>query len=404
MTSTERIGRMLPQEVRKLIVRKLQLRRREQEHQRAAAVQLVHSKLKKEVEAVIGTSKIARAFTSIPLAVFEELVAEAMEVTRSWPGTVWDTITSVLNKLQLGPYDAKELHAIMDESTWCKEQRPFTYPYVDADWFREVFYRLVSSYGIERVDLKKSFNFQLEFAAASAEAGVLNTARWARAEIGIDIDEYLIEQSFGKTAQVDIEIPQNGSPVSEIARSSSPVAAMSKQCEVFLKMKNLTSDELRILFVGDKAKFGLGPNNMLEVSARGETRRFAPGELGLVDKRSGRANSQCIMFLTMARKLNILNSATNAKKISALREILRENFGVQDDPFDRTYKSGWLPRFQIVDARGLADERAKQDGQRRTVSLDQNDGFAAGYTEADDPEYPFESEDDENGDWLKNRS
>ena len=401
MTSSKEsiVGQLLPQEVRNLIVRKLQLRRLDQEHQYAAAMQLAYLKLKKEVEAVIGTSKIARAFTSIPLAVFEEIIAEAVAMTRSWPGVVWDTITSVLNKLQLGSYDSNELHAIMDEFAWCKEQKPFTYPYIAADGFRERFYRLLSSYGLQRADLIESFNFQLELAAAAAEAGILNTARWAREEIGIDIDEYLIEERFRKGNEADIEMRDNNSP----ARSSSPAETTCKQCEVFLKMKNLTSDELRILFVGDKAKVGLAPKNMLEISARNVSRRFTPGELDLVDGRTGSLNSQGVLLLGMAGKLSVLYSTINAKKISRLRAFMRQTFGVRDDLFDR-HKSEWSPRFQISDARGLADERAKKAGERRTVSLDQQDDFADRQTAISDSEYTFDRENDENDEWIENHS
>ncbi|SFU77251.1 hypothetical protein SAMN05216417_12912 [Nitrosospira multiformis] len=114
---------MLPEEIRQLIIRKLQLQWQEQLQRDVSASQLTYSKLRTEIESVIGTSKINRAFTSIPLAAFEEKVAEVIAGMRNWPSTVFETITSTLDKLQLVPSDSKELHAIIDEFVGGKIKR-----------------------------------------------------------------------------------------------------------------------------------------------------------------------------------------------------------------------------------------------------------------------------------------
>jgi hypothetical protein len=153
--------------------------------------------------------------------------------------------------------------------------------------------------------------------------------------------------------------------------------------------------------VGDKTESGLAPNNMLEISARNESKRVSPGELDLVDRRTGAVNSQGFVLLGMARKIPVPVTPANAKKISRLREMMREKLGVKDDLFDRLFNSAWTPRFQITDKRGLADERAKTEAQRRTVSIDQQNSFSTQSIEVDDSNYPFESESDDADDWLK---
>jgi hypothetical protein len=395
---------MLPEEIRQLIIRKLQLQWQEQLQRDVSASQLTYSKLRTEIESVIGTSKINRAFTSIPLAAFEEKVAEAIAGMRNWPSTVFETITSTLDKLQLVPSDSKELHAITDEFVWGKNQTPFTHWYVTADSFKDNFYHLIGSCGVQSTGWKPEFERMLDLKAKAAECEVLNFGRWAREEIGVDIDEYVIERQLRKTNQIDNGITDNSFQPYEVSPPPPRIKATCRQSEVFLKMKNLTSDELCIRFVGDYGEMHLASNNMLEISARDESRRFAPSDLDLLDGRSSRVNSQGMVLLGMARKLNPLNTPPNGKKISRLREIIRKNFGVQDDPFEHLCTSGWLPRFQIIDARGLADERAKQAALRRTVSLDREDSFAARCTEACDTEYPFESEGDETDHWMKKHS
>lgn len=396
---------MLPEEIRQLIIRKLELKWQEQLQRDVSASRLTYSKLRTEIESVICTSKINRAFTSIPLAAFEEKVAEAIAGMRNWSSTVFETITSTLDKLQLVPSDSKELHAIIDEFVWGKNQTPFTHSYVTADSFKDNFYHLIGSCGVQSTGWKPEFERMLDLKAKAAECGVLNLGRWAREEIGVDIDEYVIELQFRKANQIESGITDQNFPSYKEGAPPTPRAkAVWGQSEIFLRMKNLTSDELCIRFVGDYGEMHLASNNMLEVSARGKSSRFTPSDLDLWDRRSGRVNSQGMVLLGMARKLNPLNSSQNGKKISRLREIIRKNFGVQDDPFEHLCTSGWLPRFQIIDARGVADERAKQAALRRTVSLDQQDSFAARCIETCNTEYPFESEGDETDHWMKKHS
>ncbi|MEO6823774.1 MAG: hypothetical protein ABI167_03435 [Nitrosospira sp.] len=407
MNCNEKSGRTLSQEVRELIVRKLQLRQVEQTERRAAAYQLVYSKLKKEYLAVLGTSQIATAFTSVPLAAYKEIIAEDIAITRSWPGIVWESIISILDDVQLELHDGDELHAIVDEFAWSKDQKPFTHSSAEPSHFKEIFVRMVKGYGAQDTQLRlysREFNRQLTLAAALANCSILNVARHAREEVDVAIDVYVIKHGAHKAKLVDAKIADSRSPLSEVGHQSSPVSAASHQCEVFRKMKNLTSDELSIMFVGDKADSGLAPNNMLAISARNESKRVSPVELVLADGRSCTVNKQGVALLGMARKKITPVTPQNAKIISRLRGTIRENFGVKDDPFLRSLNSGWSPRFQIKDGRGLADERAKQAAQRRTISIDQLNGLAAQSDEGCDSEHPFESEGDETDYWVKNNS
>ena len=87
MNNSETTGGVLPEKVRQLIRRKVRLRRRVQEQEYACKVQVAHSKLKAGIEAIICTSKINRAFTSFPLATFEEIVTEATTLTKIGPAS-----------------------------------------------------------------------------------------------------------------------------------------------------------------------------------------------------------------------------------------------------------------------------------------------------------------------------
>lgn len=171
------------------------------------------------------------------------------------------------------------------------------------------------------------------------------------------------------------------------------------QCEVFLAMKNLTANEVSLTFVGDKSESGIGANNMLEISARGKRKLVALAALNLVDKRKGAPNSQCVILLGMVQKLKLPNNNNNSKKIERLRKVFSSFLGIKSDPFNPYRKgAGWEPLFSIEDKRGAADERAKQEGERRTSSTDH-----PYHNENSEKKYSYHNRKDEaNDNWLEN--
>ena len=172
-------------------------------------------------------------------------------------------------------------------------------------------------------------------------------------------------------------------------------------CSAFRSMKNLTADEISITFVGDKNEYGIGANNLLDISARTTTKSVALAEIGLINKHSGHLNDQCAILLGMAQKINLPYSVANGKKISRLRGIFRSHLNCTDDPFDPYRKAvGWNPRFKISDNRGAADLRAKREAERRTSSLEQLQEKGTQFAQ-DDQTQSFEGDDAD--EWIKLR-
>ena len=179
--------------------------------------------------------------------------------------------------------------------------------------------------------------------------------------------------------------------------------AAENPCDVFLAMENLDASELAIAFVGDKSETGLGANNMLEICARKETRRVALAALELVDRRGGSVNSQGVVLLGMANRMNLPHSGANAAKMKRLRDVFREHLGLRADPFEPYRKSaGWVPRFRIADKRGAADERAKREAERRTDSYEQLNELGDRFADFGQPHQSFDDESEPGAQWLKN--
>jgi len=198
-----------------------------------------------------------------------------------------------------------------------------------------------------------------------------------------------------------IEQPIND-PAEDSVGHGGPSAATQPNA-IFLGMENLSASELTIAFVGDRGESGLGANNMLEISARGETRRIALAGLNLVDRRRGYLNSQGAILLGMAHKKTLTRTDQTARKMSRLRDVFRVHLGINKDPFEAYRKGrGWVPHFRISDKRGAADERAQREAERRTDSyealIERGNPFAA----SGQSEHPFNDDDDDAASaWLR---
>jgi hypothetical protein len=194
-----------------------------------------------------------------------------------------------------------------------------------------------------------------------------------------------------------IDDPEECTP-DPVARS-----AATRHGAVFLAMENLSASELTMAFVGDQAESGLGANNMLEISARGETRRIALAALDLVDRRRGCLNSQGVILLGMAHKKTLTRTDQNARKMSRLRDVFRVHLGINKDPFEAYRKGrGWVPHFRISDKRGAADARAKREAERRTESFEELTERGNQFATSGLSERPFDDDDDDAASaWLR---
>ncbi len=191
--------------------------------------------------------------------------------------------------------------------------------------------------------------------------------RWA-----IERKLYIPEQEADKTPLLDSDKASLTSPP-ELAMDApkGDVPTKGNSALVFSEMTGLNARELTLVFVGDKSESGLGANNMMEVSARGQNRRIPLASLDLVNKTAGGPNGECGILLGLTQGRKIKKSSAMASRMKRLRLVFR-HFGIVKDPFE-PYRgvSGWVPLFTITDKRGAADERAKKEAEERMLSLEQ---------------------------------
>lgn len=175
-----------------------------------------------------------------------------------------------------------------------------------------------------------------------------------------------------------------------------------KPCVVLLSMRNLTADELKLIFVGDISESGFAANNMLEISARGKSLRVALAAIDLVNKQTGALNSQGVILVGMAKNRTMSMSMANSTKIKRLRNVFRNHVGIKSDPFE-PYRQGvgWMPRFSIADKRGASDKRATLEAERRTDSYEQVKDRADRFADKGEKESSIECINDAASEWLK---
>lgn len=180
----------------------------------------------------------------------------------------------------------------------------------------------------------------------------------------------------------DLDEPSDAARVGG-AGGSDPLA-------VFREMGWLTPGEISLTFrAGD----------LVEVSARGTSRRVGYDTLGLVDKRTGKLNKHGRLLLGLGGgHRSVPKGRGNDKAVSRLRKTLFwDRLGVRSDPF----QTDWYPHFTVRDERSAPDQRAKReathvpyDDNRRGTTTEAADG-ADGNTECS-----YEREDDDADRWL----
>lgn len=231
----------LPREVLRLITRKLRHGQREQEKLLISANQTTYSKMHDEVVANIRARALGAAFISVPLAAYHDVVANAMVLTKEWPGIVWAIIASTLEKTKVLVGDGSVLHKIVDEFSWAAGQRPFTLSNIDPERFKGMVQRMAGGLGIIQPGILAEFDRQLRHAAGAAQCGITNAANYAREDVGIAIEDYLLAQQVMQPGE-DLPAPANVLPPSSKTGGPSPNCVLNPPKKVddwFLAIRDM---------------------------------------------------------------------------------------------------------------------------------------------------------------------
>lgn len=248
------------------------------------------------------------------------------------------------------------------------------------------------------IQLEKDLNYLLNMKNPEGP----DTEETESSDFGNDENNFQTDIKPVEHLNLDQKTQQSANEIDKDSSIGKDQGVPENPFDVFRALKKLTADEVSITFVQVKNASGIGANNLLEISARGKTKRVALAAFDLENMQSGGLNAQGAILLDMAQRRYPKHSNPTAVKMTLLRRALRKCLGIQDDPFEKYRRgTGWEPRFKIEDKRGAADERAKREAERRTDSYEQMNerGDTAGDTnqayQSSGAEYPFGGTDDE---------
>ena len=199
----------IPSNVLTQINKKLAHQRREFDKQLLDVKIMAARRLSSEVNENIRAGRTGRAYISVPLDIYSEMADAVCSLTEEWPMKVWNAIEGILNKARITS-DAATLNRIIDQYTWSKGEEPFTIAWVSKEKWYDAAERQTRQFRYPAKEMPEAFSSQMNLTGSAAIAGIKNTARAARNEVSIAMEEYLLEHSFDlKSTNSEIStIPQ----------------------------------------------------------------------------------------------------------------------------------------------------------------------------------------------------
>jgi len=168
---------------------------------------------------------------------------------------------------------------------------------------------------------------------------------------------------------------------SELSHDEAHCLGKSEGLGTFKAMKNLTASELtvRLLY-----KDGQPLPDRMELSARDKRQTFAFNKIGLASD-NGKLIREGQMLVALANEITPQNMTekSQAQAMKYLRKIFR-GIGIMDKDTFHPKKTGWQPRFKLIDAREQANKRAAD----RAIHVPYNDAIQ------------YSQENDANDEWL----
>jgi hypothetical protein len=122
-------------------------------------------------------------------------------------------------------------------------------------------------------------------------------------------------------------------------------------------------------------------------------RKISFNDIDLMGKRKNEPNMKGLILIGLSQNLKFPHGLqpTSGDKtaLSKLRAILKRIINIDEDPFyEFNTADGWKPKFELIDDRNNADDRAK----KRATHVS--------YDDQRDTVRPFEDENDDAADWL----
>ena len=140
-------------------------------------------------------------------------------------------------------------------------------------------------------------------------------------------------------------------------------------------------------------------NDIVEAKLGKQKRKYALGQIGLLNKTTGKPNYAAMYLIRLATHSSLPDGRGVKDAVSDIRKSLRSIFpGLQGDPIPKEGPNGYVPQFKVIDARDALDKRAKE----RAIHTPHVDDSSQ--SSAPENNYSFDSEDDEAGQFIRQQT
>ena len=151
----------LPDEVERLIDRKLRLMRRQAEMRLGGIKVEMGQPVKTLIVDGLDARKSKAAIHVGTLRAYRETVPQVLQITAEWAGAVWEAIEPILDRASIGQNHRGAIAGMLYSHVWRADELPWTAHWADAQHFAGTVHRAMDRYGLASDSSNPDFERQM---------------------------------------------------------------------------------------------------------------------------------------------------------------------------------------------------------------------------------------------------
>lgn len=211
----------LPDEVERLIERKLRLMRRQAETRLGGIKVEMGQSMKTYIVDGLDARKSKATIHMSTLGAYRETVPKVSQITAEWPGAVWEAIEPILDRASIDQNHRGAIARILHSHAWRTDEMPWTARWADAQNFAGTVHRVMNRYGLAGDLSNSDFERQLSLESSKAQAEFANRGRIGLGEGEIALDEYLLAHRANESTRKDFAKDLEAKKAQQIERRDS---------------------------------------------------------------------------------------------------------------------------------------------------------------------------------------
>ena len=186
----------LPDDVKRLVVRKLRKLRREFDFRLVEAKNEAFASIETGIGPALRERAVCYAMTTLPLVAYRALAAKIIAEIQGLPVAVWEDTKATIESARLdAPVSRSELIGLLEDFTWRAKEANFALQFLDATQYLAAVGRSFDRRGLNDKQMLARLKESILRQHALATVGINNIARRGREAAEIEIDEYVLSRA-----------------------------------------------------------------------------------------------------------------------------------------------------------------------------------------------------------------